>query len=60
MIIFNVITPFRKGDAVTKNLPKSFALGEVDLTKSKTKGAAMQSIAVEGADYRKVVGKVGF
>ena len=40
--------------------PQKHALGEVDLTKSKTKGAAMQSIAVEEADYRNVVGERNF
>ena len=40
--------------AVKKNLPKSFALWEVDLTKSKTEGAAMQSITVEVADCKAV------
>ena len=32
--------------------PKAFALGEVDLTKSKTDGAALQSNAVEVAEKR--------
>ena len=43
------------GAAERRTSPKAFALGEVDLTKSKTEGAALQSNAVEGADYWKVV-----
>ena len=47
---FSKMLPNERWATITKNLPKSFTLGEVALTKSKTEGAAMQSIAVKGAD----------
>ncbi len=48
-----VLTHFRKGDAPQR------MVGEL-MSECETEGVALQSNAVEGADYSKVVGKGDF